>query len=135
MTKKSKAILYSGLAVILILLLSLYLNFSPKEFNFFPKCMFHSLTGLHCPGCGSQRAIHAILNGQIIEGLKYNLLIILAIFVLSYQIVQQIIVYFYPEKNNNILYKSATPWVIFIIIILFWILRNIPFAPFTFLAP
>lgn len=37
-----------------------------------PKCLFHSLTGLDCPGCGSQRAIAAALHGRIGEAWTLN---------------------------------------------------------------
>ena len=30
----------------------------------FPPCMFHALTGFSCPGCGSTRAVSALLTHQ-----------------------------------------------------------------------
>ena len=42
------------------------------------KCPLHLLTGLDCPVCGLQRAIHALLHGDIELSLKYN-----AFFVIS----------------------------------------------------
>lgn len=50
----------------------LYTFFNPAEEQWIPKCIFRSLTGLQCPGCGSQRAIHAFLTGHPIEGIRYN---------------------------------------------------------------
>lgn len=41
-----------------------------------PKCLFHELTGLECPGCGSQRMLHALLHGNIIEAWHYNALFV-----------------------------------------------------------
>lgn len=37
-----------------------------------PKCLFHTVTGLDCPGCGSQRAISALLNGHFSEAWHFN---------------------------------------------------------------
>jgi hypothetical protein len=37
-----------------------------------PKCPFKLITGLSCPGCGIQRAIHAILHGHVVEAIQYN---------------------------------------------------------------
>ena len=31
------------------------------------KCTFKLLTGYDCPGCGSQRALHAMLHGDIAQ--------------------------------------------------------------------
>ena len=39
------------------------------------KCLFHSYTGLYCPGCGSGRAVHALFEGRIAEAVRYNILL------------------------------------------------------------
>ena len=36
----------------------------------FPPCMFHALTGFSCPGCGSTRAVSALLRGDLLTSLK-----------------------------------------------------------------
>lgn len=46
--------------------------FDPIQYWFMPKCPFKLITGLSCPGCGIQRAAHAILHGDFSEGIKYN---------------------------------------------------------------
>ena len=38
--------------------------------------MFLTLTGWECPGCGSQRAIHALLHGQLGQAWHYNALLL-----------------------------------------------------------
>lgn len=43
----------------------LYFIFDPAESRLAPKCMFHMLTGWECPGCGSQRMLHALLHGDL----------------------------------------------------------------------
>ncbi|MBO7251618.1 MAG: DUF2752 domain-containing protein [Oscillospiraceae bacterium] len=57
----------------------LYFIFNPIDYIWFPKCAFYQLTGLECPTCGSQRAIHAILHGNFLEGLKHNPFILISI--------------------------------------------------------
>lgn len=42
------------------------------EYQLFPPCLFHRLTGLNCPGCGMQRFVHALTNGHPIEAIAYN---------------------------------------------------------------
>src|SRR4051794_7766742 len=39
--------------------------FNPASSGVFPPCPLHYLTGLYCPGCGSLRAIHALLHGNL----------------------------------------------------------------------
>lgn len=55
----------------------LYL-FNPSAGGF-PACPFRSLTGLLCPGCGSQRAIHELLHGHIGAAFGYNALLVVSI--------------------------------------------------------
>ena len=58
-----------------IALVPLYF-FNPVEHSFFPKCFFHSLTGLDCPGCGGLRATHQLLHGNFLAALKLNALFV-----------------------------------------------------------
>lgn len=34
--------------------------------------MFRLLTGWDCPGCGSQRALHALLHGRVADAWAFN---------------------------------------------------------------
>lgn len=99
----------------------------------FPRCFLRSTTGLHCPGCGSQRALHSILHGNIIEGLRKNMLIGLAFIVVIYEIYIVLTKMLFNAHPKNILQNKNTTIVILIIVVLFFILRNIP--AFSFLAP
>ena len=42
-----------------------YFLFDPLESPYMPQCLFRRLTGLSCPGCGSQRVAHALLPGDL----------------------------------------------------------------------
>lgn len=44
----------------------------PTEASWLPKCPFHAITGLECPSCGSTRALHYILHGELYRGLSFN---------------------------------------------------------------
>ncbi len=46
--------------------------FAPSEYNFYPKCALHSLTGLNCPGCGVLRATHELLHGNFTGAFLFN---------------------------------------------------------------
>src|SRR4051812_39541846 len=51
----------------------------PSESAWYPQCLFHTLTGLHCPGCGATRAMYALLHGQLTTALHQNALATLAL--------------------------------------------------------
>ena len=71
----------AGIVLLVILLAAgvwFYYRFDPRT-HFFPRCLFHSLTGWYCPGCGSQRAIHALLHLDLAEAFRRNALLLLAL--------------------------------------------------------
>lgn len=47
-------------------------NFPPATTTFYPQCMFRVATGLECPGCGTTRALHALLHLRVGEAFALN---------------------------------------------------------------
>src|SRR5262249_14490547 len=45
----------------------------------YPPCWFHSLTGLHCPGCGATRCLHALLHGDLAQAAAFNVLFLVSL--------------------------------------------------------
>ncbi|WP_405206072.1 DUF2752 domain-containing protein [Aquimarina sp. LLG6339-5] len=103
--------------------------------GFFPSCPFHLLTGYHCPGCGSQRAIHDLLNGRILQALQHNLLFVILAIVLFIKLYNYTAKRFLNKKLKDWTYNKYFTYIILITIISYWILRNISSAPFCHLAP
>ena len=60
------------LVVVGFLIVAIYLYVNPGTSYLMPKCVFKMITGLDCPSCGGQRALHALLNGQIYESVMFN---------------------------------------------------------------
>lgn len=46
--------------------------FDPATTSFYPPCLFKTLLGMQCPGCGSLRAAHALLHGNISQAWALN---------------------------------------------------------------
>ena len=42
--------------------------------GYFP-CLFHTLTGVYCPGCGGTRAAAALLQGKLLQSFYYHPLV------------------------------------------------------------
>ncbi len=104
----------------------------PESGKLYPKCPFFLLTGLECPGCGSQRAVHSILNGDIAGALHYNILVVIAIpYILIFFILKGMAALGRDTKTlavtariNRFLYHGTAIYIILIIVISFWIIRN-----------
>jgi hypothetical protein len=101
------------------------------------QCSFHELTGIYCPGCGGQRAFYFLLHGDILQALRYNflLVVILPVLLYIYFLLSQV----YILKNKNYLkyfnFSEKFGYIFIAVLTIFFILRNIPLFPFTYLAP
>ena len=94
------------------------------ESNIFPKCLFYSITGYSCPGCGSQRAIHDLLHLNISGAFRHN-----AFLVCSLPLVALLLILERRQSTHTKIYALFISKVfIFSLILLvlsWWILRNI----------
>ncbi len=80
----TKTILLAGAVVFCALIALVFFLFDPAKVSFFPPCLFHQLTGLDCPGCGAQRALHQLLHGNIIAALRLNAMFVLSLPLLAW---------------------------------------------------
>lgn len=106
-----------------------YTMFNPSESGFFPRCPFRMLTGLECPGCGSQRAIHNLLNLRLGAAIGENLLLVVFIPYIIAGFVFDMLKNPSPRVVmwRKRLFGVTAIWIILTVLILFWVLRNIPF--------
>jgi hypothetical protein len=114
----------------------LYFYFDPSLGKFFPSCPFYTITGLFCPGCGSQRAFHELLHGHIINAAAHNLLFVLFTPLMLFSAIVTANNIFRRQKIGQAIFHSTPVAItVFLAVIFFWIARNIPFEPFAYLAP
>jgi len=104
-------------------LLSLYF-IDPACSSVLPPCPLHQATGWHCPGCGSTRALHCLLHGDLAGALSKNPLMVVAIpFV--------VLLYARPGWGRG----RVVPWIALAILLGYGLLRNVNAFPFVLLAP
>lgn len=123
--------LLPGTVVLIIALL--YFFFDARKGGF-PACPFYSLTGLFCPGCGSQRALSALLHGDVLQSLRYNPLLVVfspLLLIAAYNSVRNS--FKKDQTSISIFYSNKFVFTIIVIIITFGVLRNLP--GFEWLAP
>lgn len=122
MLKLPDRLFYILLGIGAIAVLALLCFFDPSTSAIFPPCPTNALTSLYCPGCGTLRAMHALLHGDLKEALSQNILAVIFIPILP-------AIYFFPKYFR----KPIVPAAMLVIFILYAILRNT--ETFSFLAP
>ncbi len=107
----------------------------PGSTTWIPECPFHTLTGLFCPGCGTLRALHYLLTGDIGSAIRCNALLLPSL------------VLVFAGTAGDLASPGRGPFrtgsrssmiigVCFLVAsILFAILRNLPFAIAGLLQP
>ncbi|MDZ4848944.1 MAG: DUF2752 domain-containing protein [Pirellulaceae bacterium] len=126
--------LYIAIVALGLVALAIVFWFPPLEHRFYPRCAFHDLTGLHCPGCGGFRAWHNLLNGQILSALRMNAL---AVTLLPGLVAWLFYQRFWFHKGDFWTLQASPRMHLLMagLVIAFGFLRNIPLFPFNWLAP
>ncbi len=114
------------LFLFLVVLALIYWRFNPSAVDYFPKCPFLQITGLKCPGCGSQRAVHFLLNGRLRAAFFENPLLVAIIPYLVAGLLFETLNWKekYPAARKFLFGPRAVLVVLFVVVG-FWILRNV----------
>jgi hypothetical protein len=99
------------------------------------SCPFRSITGLACPGCGTLRCLHAVLTGDLPGAVDLNALTVLVLppliaawLLTGYRVIA-------PRPPTLGLGPAWLGRAISVAAGSFWVLRNLPWEPFRWLAP
>jgi hypothetical protein len=111
--------------------LALLFWFDPARSWFYPRCLFHTVTGLYCPGCGSLRALHALVHGHPWRAFRLNPLLFVAALAGACLALRRSP----PSRRWRVLAHPAAAWGIPLVIGCYWLARNLPYGPFALLAP
>lgn len=106
-------------------------HFDPSRSRLFLPCLFHTVTGMWCPGCGATRALHALLHGQVEVAWGFNALFVVAL-LLAPPIA--LVARLRPGVAAGLRHPLALAALV-ALLITFGVLRNLPLAPFSSLAP
>jgi hypothetical protein len=109
--------------------------FDPAHSLIFPPCPLRYFTGLYCPGCGSLRAMHALLHGDLRQALAMNSLTVILLPFIGYGLVSEMYWHLWGRPLVGTKLPANWIWTLFAVIVLFGIARNLPFHPFDLLAP
>lgn len=112
--------------VLALVVVAIVIAFDPAQSGLFPPCPFYWCTGLYCPGCGSLRAFHQLTHGHLSQAFHLNPLFLIALVYIFFVTVLEVL----RKTCGTALSINLTSlfWTrLWLVVILgFWVLRNIP---------
>lgn len=89
-------------------------RFDPSTANFYPPCLFRALTGLQCPGCGTTRALHHLLHGDVAGAFRLNAMLFA---VVPFGALATV--------SRRLATHPVTGWAALVVTVVWWIGRNV----------
>jgi len=130
-TGRTTAIAAAALAASLVVLYTV----DPTRRMVTPPCPYLTLTGFACPGCGLTRAFHALFHGDAVTALDFNALLPIWVAVFGYLFVSLVLT---AIRGRGLTWKWVSPGVLvglLALLLIFGVVRNLPFYPFSILFP
>lgn len=129
-----KILLFFVVGVAVAMTVAMMLGLTPIRSS---VCLFHALTGWHCPGCGGTRAVRALLHGEWAEALHQHALFVLLLPTAAYAGTSFACRRFRGRHlPGGRWFERPHPYVALIALATaFFVARNLPWPPFDMLAP
>jgi len=104
--------------------------FEPGRTGFFPGCPFRAITGFTCPGCGTTRALHQLLHGNLVAAFELNPLLVLVLPLLGCILIVYTRCAISGGPPPQIVLPRKYVWAFSLLILGFWVFRNTAVYPF-----
>ncbi|GAB3027853.1 membrane protein [Mycobacterium bourgelatii] len=96
-----------------------------------PPCPIKALLGIDCPGCGSMRMLYSLMHGNVWAAVRFNALGVVAVVLLVWA--------YLAWTYGRVVGRRITSWqhsrwaalVALVLWVVWLVVRNLPFAPFT----
>ena len=123
----------SGITLVAVGILMLRLNDPNAADSPFAPCIFQTLTGYWCAGCGITRALHALVHGDIAHAFAMNPLamLLLPFAALAWAWGGG----WRPAWAAPIINLLSKPMLWVVLLPSYWIARNLPWPVFSWMAP
>jgi hypothetical protein len=96
-----------------------------------PTCPTKALLGIDCPGCGSMRMLYSVMHGDFLAAARFNALGVVALVLLVWA--------YGAWTYGRVTGKPVRSWqqgrwsamVTLVLVVAWFVVRNLPYAPFT----
>jgi hypothetical protein len=97
-------------------------------FDFLPPCPFYTTFNLYCPACGNTRSLEALLRGEFIAALRYNITIPFLV-LLAAAFLTELIFRAFGKRMVIVPRKNAFLFGVIGFFLVYYVVRN--FFPFA----
>ncbi|MDR1340336.1 MAG: DUF2752 domain-containing protein [Prevotellaceae bacterium] len=113
-----------AVSCLIVLVVLFFVN--PEHTVWLPKCLFHQLTGLQCPACGTQRAMHQLLHLNVVAAFRCNPFLLVSLPYISALVFFR---RFYSggklQQLRRLCFSTATVNIYLILLVLWCVVRNL----------
>lgn len=95
-----------------------------------PLCPTKALLGIDCPGCGSARMLYSLLHGNLTAAARFNALALAALVLLVWAYLAWTYGRVTGRRIRSWQHLRWSPAVTLSLVVAWFVLRNIPVAPF-----
>ncbi|MGV9745615.1 DUF2752 domain-containing protein [Rhodococcus zopfii] len=96
-----------------------------------PPCPTRSLFGIWCPGCGSSRMLYSLLHLDVPSALRYNAVGVLAVLILVWSFAVWTVGRVRDRRYVQWHQWRRSPQIVLVIVVCWFVIRNIPVEPFS----
>ncbi len=96
-----------------------------------PTCPTKSLLGIVCPGCGSMRMVYSLMHGDLGAAAHYNAVGLVALVLLAWSFTAWCVRLWTGRRWRTWQHFRYSSILVLIVAVAWFVIRNIPVAPFT----
>jgi uncharacterized protein DUF2752 len=96
-----------------------------------PVCPTKALLGIDCPGCGSMRMLYSLMHGDLLAATKFNAVALAAVVLLVWAYLVWTYGRVVGRRIRSWQHHRWSAAVTLSLVVAWFVVRNIPFAPFS----
>jgi hypothetical protein len=96
-----------------------------------PVCPTKALLGIDCPGCGSARMLYSLMHGNVTAAARFNALALVVLVLLVWAYVAWTYGRLTGRRIRGWQHHRWAAMVTLLLVGAWFVVRNIPFAPFN----